>query len=298
MRREPRALRSFLSDARLDVGLSEEDVLVVDGWQLRAGRWEEKQGPRKSREVPANNEGDDSQWLEELQRFSSEHDPLRGLYHEAVPVVSQQLPESSSPEQFMRFVERLCGCKQVLLLQTNGAVVPFAPHLRPMRPALLFSRRVPLVSAVLFSAALDDKDPRDCPVRFAVCGLLRAPRLLIVHYLRFLAGASLEDVPAAWNAAPPLSEQLLPQMLWRSLQSNASRVAVIAEGNNTSYEQLEDLSLRVASRLPNKGVVMICCDSSLEYVVAVCACLFAGCCYVPVDPQYPKERIEYILKDR
>ncbi|WP_121616724.1 non-ribosomal peptide synthetase [Virgibacillus halodenitrificans] len=44
-------------------------------------------------------------------------------------------------------------------------------------------------------------------------------------------------------------------------------------------------------------LVGICIDRSLEMVIAILAVLKAGGGYVPLDPQYPKERINYILKD-
>ncbi|MDP3561085.1 MAG: amino acid adenylation domain-containing protein, partial [Legionellaceae bacterium] len=43
--------------------------------------------------------------------------------------------------------------------------------------------------------------------------------------------------------------------------------------------------------------VAICMDRSLEMIVAILGILKAGCAYVPIDPNYPQERIDYILAD-
>ncbi|MEJ3719926.1 amino acid adenylation domain-containing protein [Paenibacillus polymyxa] len=69
-----------------------------------------------------------------------------------------------------------------------------------------------------------------------------------------------------------------------------------------SYRELNCRANRLAVYLRSIAeetteLVGICLDKSIEMVVAVLAVFKAGYAYVPVDPVYPKERIEFILKD-
>ena len=69
-----------------------------------------------------------------------------------------------------------------------------------------------------------------------------------------------------------------------------------------SYEKLENLSRRVASKLLKINLsegtpVLIYMDRCYEYVAAYLGIQMAGCAAVPLVFDYPKERIEYIKKD-
>jgi tyrocidine synthetase-3 len=69
-----------------------------------------------------------------------------------------------------------------------------------------------------------------------------------------------------------------------------------------SYRQFNEQSGRMASWLSKHGVkpgepVAILMDRSIEMVVAIFAILKAAAAYLPIDPDYPQERIDYILAD-
>ena len=78
--------------------------------------------------------------------------------------------------------------------------------------------------------------------------------------------------------------------------------AVIFDGRALSYSALDRRAGRLARRLAAGGVgrdvpVAICMGRSLEMVVGVLAVLQSGGGYVPVDPAYPRDRIDYMLGD-
>ena len=69
-----------------------------------------------------------------------------------------------------------------------------------------------------------------------------------------------------------------------------------------SYRQLNEQSHRLAGLLMEKGVlpdtlVAIMMERSLEMIIGIFGILMAGGTYLPIDPNYPQERIDYILKD-
>lgn len=79
-------------------------------------------------------------------------------------------------------------------------------------------------------------------------------------------------------------------------------IALVFENKELTYQQLEERSNQLANYLISSGVakedlIPICLNRSMEMIIGILGILKAGCAYVPIDPSYPKERIEYILDD-
>lgn len=69
-----------------------------------------------------------------------------------------------------------------------------------------------------------------------------------------------------------------------------------------SYGELMEKSLRLAAALSRKGVIPgavvgLMLERSVEMVIGIFGILYAGAAYLPMDPDYPPERINYMLKD-
>lgn len=78
--------------------------------------------------------------------------------------------------------------------------------------------------------------------------------------------------------------------------------AVVCEGKHLTYGQLNRRANQLAHRLQRLGVgpdmvVGLCMERSLEMVVGLLGVLKAGAAYLPLDPQYPKERLAFMIKD-
>lgn len=79
-------------------------------------------------------------------------------------------------------------------------------------------------------------------------------------------------------------------------------IALVFEGDTITYAELDQRSNQLARYLLHKGIqsgdlVGICLDRSLEMVISILGILKAGGCYIPIDPQYPASRINYIIED-
>lgn len=79
-------------------------------------------------------------------------------------------------------------------------------------------------------------------------------------------------------------------------------VAVVFEGDQLTYQQLNNKSNQLAHHLRGFGVgrevmVGLLLERSLEIVIGILGVLKAGGAYVPLDPDYPAERIGYMLED-
>ncbi|GLQ98962.1 non-ribosomal peptide synthase/polyketide synthase [Dyella mobilis] len=79
-------------------------------------------------------------------------------------------------------------------------------------------------------------------------------------------------------------------------------IAGSCEGQQLSYAELNASANRLAHELIERGVqaeqrVAIALPRSLDLVVAVLAVLKAGAAYLPLDPDYPADRLAYMLED-
>src|SRR4029078_6488356 len=79
-------------------------------------------------------------------------------------------------------------------------------------------------------------------------------------------------------------------------------VAVVFEDKSLTYKELNERSNQLAHYLQSKGVttetlVPVCIERSIELIIGILGILKAGGAYVPVDPEYPEERIKFMLED-
>ncbi|TMM53766.1 amino acid adenylation domain-containing protein [Maribacter algarum] len=79
-------------------------------------------------------------------------------------------------------------------------------------------------------------------------------------------------------------------------------IAVSYMDDKMSYKKLNDKAALQAKKILNKTknrneIVGLCIDRSLDMIVGMLAILKAGCAYVPIDPKYPAQRIDFMLTD-
>ncbi len=79
-------------------------------------------------------------------------------------------------------------------------------------------------------------------------------------------------------------------------------LAILFNGETVTYEELNQKSNKLAHFLKEKGIgsnntVGIMLDRSIEMIYALLAVLKSGAAYVPIDPSYPKSRIDFIISD-
>ncbi|GJL50632.1 MAG: hypothetical protein NPIRA01_18590 [Nitrospirales bacterium] len=94
----------------------------------------------------------------------------------------------------------------------------------------------------------------------------------------------------------------IPQLFESQVLRTPDSIAVVCAQQHLTYEELNRQSNQVAHYLRGQGVgpgvtVGLCVERSVEMVVALLAILKAGGTYVPLDPNYPSERLAFILGD-
>jgi len=106
-----------------------------------------------------------------------------------------------------------------------------------------------------------------------------------------------------WNrTAHRIPEVSLAELLVRQARRTPEAPAVRSGAEVLSYDELDARSSVFATALRQYGagpgsVVAVALPRSAELVVALVAVLKAGAAYLPIDPEYPAERIRFLLDD-
>jgi amino acid adenylation domain-containing protein/non-ribosomal peptide synthase protein (TIGR01720 family) len=113
-----------------------------------------------------------------------------------------------------------------------------------------------------------------------------------------------ERILVGWNTtrATYPRDKCIHEFIQEQAERTPDAVAVCREGENLTYRQLNERSNQIMRRLRELGVgpevlVGVCMERSLEMVVGLLAVLKAGGAYVALDPDYPKERLAFMVKD-
>jgi len=120
-----------------------------------------------------------------------------------------------------------------------------------------------------------------------------------ISELGMLSGEERRRVLVEWNAteAEYPAEARVDELVSREARAHPERVAISFEGRQCRYGELERAAGERARELPGGRLVAIRLERSIEQVVWQLAVLKAGSAYVPVDPGYPEERVEFMLED-
>jgi natural product biosynthesis luciferase-like monooxygenase protein len=116
--------------------------------------------------------------------------------------------------------------------------------------------------------------------------------------------AELRQLLRDWNAtqAPAPQESCVHRQFQAQAMRTPDHVALHFGGKSRTYRELLQASERLAGWLRGRGVaagdrVGICTQRGFGMVTAVLAILRCGACYVPLDPSYPRERLQFMAGD-
>ncbi|MDX2930849.1 AMP-binding protein, partial [Streptomyces sp. NRRL_B-16638] len=124
-----------------------------------------------------------------------------------------------------------------------------------------------------------------------------------VAHLDTLDPAVRERVLVEWNGAPTqLPGTPLHELISEQARLTPDAVAVVCDGTSLTYAELDGRANQLARHLLERGLgaedfVAIALHKSLDAVTSMLAVLKTGAAYLPIDPDYPAERITYMLDD-
>ncbi|MBL6449339.1 amino acid adenylation domain-containing protein [Fulvivirga sp. 29W222] len=100
----------------------------------------------------------------------------------------------------------------------------------------------------------------------------------------------------------PQEEKTLIDLFYQQAEKTPDNVALALRDTTLTYKELDERSNKLASYLMERGIskgkiVPLCLDRSFEMIIGILGVLKTGAAYAPIDPEYPQERITYILRD-
>ncbi|MFN6485608.1 amino acid adenylation domain-containing protein, partial [Nostoc sp. DedQUE02] len=134
-------------------------------------------------------------------------------------------------------------------------------------------------------------------------GIVANPQCQISQ-LPLLSEVEQQQLLVDWNntQANYPQDKCIHELFEEQSLSRPDAVAVVFGDRQLTYQQLNCRANQLAHYLRSLGVkpdtlVGICVERSLEMVVGILGILKAGGAYLPLDPEYPTERLHFMLED-
>lgn len=124
-----------------------------------------------------------------------------------------------------------------------------------------------------------------------------------ISQLDILTVHEREEIRRQWSAPLPVTKQAtLPQQFEEQVSRSPQSVAIVHDGLSLSYEELNERANRLAHWLITTGVgtgqiVALALPRSMDMVIGILAVLKAGAAYLPLDPEYPEDRLAYMMEN-
>lgn len=169
---------------------------------------------------------------------------------------------------------------------------------------------------------IESTDGLECEFEYQTSLFKRETIERMARHFTNILGNALENTDMPLSEIKMLSETEKNQILWdfnntaadyprdktihqlfeEQVERTPDNVAAVFEDKQLTYRELNEKSNQLARVLRNKGIkpdtiIGIMVYRSLEMIIGILGILKAGGCYLPIDPEYPKDRIEYMLED-
>ena len=134
-------------------------------------------------------------------------------------------------------------------------------------------------------------------------GMIEHPQKPI-HTLPLITAAELLQLQC-WNQTQTdyPDDKTLVDIFEEQVAKNPQNIAVVFESQQLTYQQLNQKANQLAHYLLKNHQIQpdtligISVERSLEMIIGLLGILKAGGAYVPIDPNYPPERIQFMLED-
>jgi amino acid adenylation domain-containing protein len=125
----------------------------------------------------------------------------------------------------------------------------------------------------------------------------------LFHELQFLTADELKQLDHFGNHKGIQSEKNILELFEEQVNRRPQNIAIVSGDKKITYANLDNRSDQVAAHLqkllPGNGetIIGIMVERSEWMIIALLGVLKTGAAYLPIDPDYPPERINYLLQD-
>ncbi|WKL50106.1 amino acid adenylation domain-containing protein [Flavobacterium pectinovorum] len=170
-----------------------------------------------------------------------------------------------------------------------------------------------LMGSVGYAVSLFDKDTIERFIghyEHLLAELVKAPEQCY-DQISLLLPSEHQEMVYDWNATDKdyPQDKTIYELFQAQAESTPDSVALVYDGQELSYRELNERSNQLARHirceyqkrtqeaLRADSLIALCLDRGLEMIIGILAVVKSGGAYVPIDPEYPQERIDYILED-
>ena len=125
-----------------------------------------------------------------------------------------------------------------------------------------------------------------------------------IGQLPLLTAGERQQLLVEWNdtAVDYPSDLCVHELFEQQVEKTPDAVAVVFEDQQLTYRELNARANQLAHHLRSQGVgpetlVGLCVERSIELVVGILGILKAGGAYLPLDADYPSQRLQFMLAD-
>lgn len=133
--------------------------------------------------------------------------------------------------------------------------------------------------------------------------IVKSPEIKLID-IPLIADNEKLKIIDTWNSnsAPIAQDNLLHELFENQVIKTPDKIALNYKNLNITYKELDVLSNKLAKTLFETGIrsneiVAIYLEQSIELLISILSVLKLGAAYLPLDPAYPKNRINTILSD-
>ncbi|MEU4999879.1 amino acid adenylation domain-containing protein, partial [Streptomyces sp. NPDC021622] len=124
-----------------------------------------------------------------------------------------------------------------------------------------------------------------------------------INTINILTPTEQHQLTTHWNNTDkPIPNATLPGLFEQQASRTPDTTALVFEGLELTYRELNERANQLARSLVARGAgpeqrIALAIPRSAEMVIAILAVLKSGAAYVPIDPDYPTDRIRHMLTD-
>ena len=134
-------------------------------------------------------------------------------------------------------------------------------------------------------------------------GMMATPATPITH-LPILTSTETHTLLTEWNQTQVEypQDKCIHELFEEQVERTPDAIALIFQDQQLTYAELNTRANQLAYHLQKLGVnsetlVGICLDRSLDMVICLLAVLKAGGAYLPLDPDAPQRRLDFMVED-